>query len=105
WYMVSDLIDDDSTVRVNRKMELVRLSSLEAGNSMVGISYLIEDQAKIVRERVCEMAKDVRYNDAFWEEALYDKNKLIVQARIVHAADGMRKRFRQILLALSCLNL
>lgn len=30
WYMVSDLIDDDSTVRVNRKMELVTIPVLPA---------------------------------------------------------------------------
>ena len=39
WYMVSDLVDEQSDVRVNRKMELVRTSQT-AGNAMIGIAYL-----------------------------------------------------------------
>ena len=35
WYMVSDLVDDDSDVRVNRKMELVRVSKKSGGNAMI----------------------------------------------------------------------
>ena len=50
WYMVSDLMDDESMVRVNRKMELV--TSNQGGNAMVGISYLVGEQCEIVRERL-----------------------------------------------------
>ena len=51
WYMVSDLIDDDSTVRVNRKMELVTIPKAAGGNAMIGISYLLDDDAQIVKGR------------------------------------------------------
>jgi len=87
WYMVSDLIDDDSEVRVNRKMELVSIAASVGGNSMVGISYLVEEQAKIVRDRIDQMAQDSKYDKAFWEAALYEKDRMIVQARVVHASD------------------
>lgn len=87
WYMVSDLIDDESSVRVNRKMQLVTVSSSVGGNSMIGISYLLEEQAKIVREQIRKLSQDSRYDNAFWEEALYDKERMIVQARVVHASD------------------
>ncbi|MER2027438.1 MAG: NTP transferase domain-containing protein, partial [Lachnospiraceae bacterium] len=40
WYMVSDKMDEDSTVRVNRKRELVTIPEKEAGNAMIGIAYL-----------------------------------------------------------------
>lgn len=87
WYMVSDLIDDDSTVRVNRKMELVGVSHLRGGNSMVGICYLLEEDASLVRKRIAELSADPRFDHSFWEEALYEKGKMIVQARVVHASD------------------
>lgn len=87
WYMVSDLIDDDSTVRVNRKMELVGVSHLHGGNSMVGICYLLEEDASLVRKRIAELSADPRFDHSFWEEALYEKGKMIVQARVVHASD------------------
>ena len=44
WYMVSDLVDEESDVRVNRKMELVRAGQT-AGNAMIGISYLTEEDS------------------------------------------------------------
>lgn len=85
WYMVSDLVDNESDVRVNRKMELVTVQEQCGGNSMIGISYLVGEQAKIVRERIKILSGDSRYDKAFWEEALYSKDRMIVQARVVHA--------------------
>lgn len=94
WYMVSDLVDNDSSVRVNRKMELVSTPALTGGNAMVGISYLLEEQAAVVRKRIEAYSQDPRCDGYFWEEALYqdDKNqkdKMIVTARVVHTADVM----------------
>ena len=83
WYMVSDLVDDESTVRVNRKMELV--TSHQGGNAMVGISYLVGEQSKVVREKLKAWDGNPKYDESFWEETLYDKNRMIVQARVVHA--------------------
>ena len=68
WYMVSDLVDDDSTVRVNRKQELVVQKEQAGGNAM---------------------GRDSRYDGAFWEETLYRKDRMIVTARVVHAADAV----------------
>ena len=87
WYMVSDLVDDDSTVRVNRKQELVVQKEQAGGNAMIGICYLLETEAEIVRERLEELGRDSRYDGAFWEEALYNKDRMIVAARVVHSAD------------------
>ncbi len=87
WYMVSDLVDDDSPLRVNRKMELVSIPDHVGGNTMVGISYLLEEQASIVRAQIQAYSKDPRYDRCFWEEALYQKDKMIVTARVVHSAD------------------
>lgn len=87
WYMVSDLIDNDSSVRVNRKMELVSVPQNVGGNTMVGISYLLEEEAKIVRDRVEELCKDAQNNVVFWEKVLYQKDKMIVAARIFPSTD------------------
>lgn len=87
WYMVSDLVDDNSSVRTNRKMELVSVSALEGGNTMVGICYLIEEQAAVVRQRIQQMDQSPKNNTKFWEEALYDNGRMILQARVVHSSE------------------
>ena len=87
WYMVSDLIDDESSVRVNRKSELSVVSEGASGNSMVGISYLTGDVARRVEEKIKKLAADKRYEESFWEEALYDKDRMIVNAKVVHSSE------------------
>lgn len=87
WYMVSDLVDDDSTVRVNRKMELVTVSECSGGNGMIGICYLTQEDAVFVVKRIEELSKDKRFDGEFWEVALYNKNRMLVAARVVHSTD------------------
>ena len=87
WYMVSDLVDNESNVRVNRKMELVKVPEISGGNAMIGICYLVKDDASIVAQRIEELCKNKRYDGSFWEEALYHKDRMIVAARVVHSAD------------------
>ncbi len=86
WYMVSDLISEESSVRVSRKMELVTISEKDAGNMMIGITYLLEPEAEIVREKLRTL-DDSRHMECFWEETLYKKNRMIVQARVVKNSD------------------
>lgn len=85
WYMVSDLIEIESNVRVNRKMELVSVSERQGGNAMIGISYLVEDKSLYVKEKLKELDADYRYDGVFWEETLYERDRMIVQARVVNA--------------------
>lgn len=87
WYMVSDQMDDESDVRVNRKRELVMVSEEEQGNTMIGISYLTGEEADAVREKIGVLCRDSHYNDAFWEQTLYRGDHMIVAARIVPQAD------------------
>ncbi|WP_295916211.1 NTP transferase domain-containing protein [uncultured Anaerovibrio sp.] len=87
WYMVSDLVDETSEVRVNRKMELVKISEHSAGNGMIGISYLTGDEAETVKCQVRNFVNNKKYDNKFWEEALYVGDRMIVQARVVHSAD------------------
>lgn len=87
WYMVSDLVDNESIVRVNRKMELVIVPKNSGGNAMIGICYLVKADADIVAERIEKLCQNQRYDGSFWEEALYNKGRMIVAARVVHSAD------------------
>ena len=87
WYMVSDLVDGDSAVRVNRKMELVTVGAHEAGNGMIGISYILDEDARTIKEKIEHLCSDKQFDDSFWELALYDKDRMIVRARIVHGLD------------------
>lgn len=87
WYMVSDLIDDSSYVRVNRKEELVSISKKQSGNQMIGIAYLIRKEANKVRENIKKMILDKNYNNSFWEESLFVDKKMMVYANVVHARE------------------
>ena len=83
WYMVSDLIDDDSEVRVNRKSELVKVPKSASGNTMIGISYISREDAERVRNNINELVCKEEFEHSFWEEALYEKDRMCITAKIV----------------------
>lgn len=87
WYMVSDIVDNESDVRVNRKMELVKVGEHAGGNVMVGITYLLEEDAKGIREKIKKAASNGRHDEDFWEIALYKGDKMIIPARVVNASN------------------
>ena len=86
WYMVSDSEDEESSVRVNRKTELVKISDKETGSRMIGISYITEPESATVREQLKEMDNE-HHADCFWEETLFSKDRMILPARIVSSSD------------------
>lgn len=85
WYMVSDQIDEDSDVRVNRKMELVSVQGSSGGNRMFGITYLLKEDGAAIGEKILQLCRDSQYDGVFWEEALYQNGKMIVTARVVNS--------------------
>lgn len=85
WYMVSDRKHSDSEVRVNRKQELVHVDEDEDGNAMIGLAYLLEQDAAVLRKQLKAMAKQPQYDGAFWETALYQNGKMLIPARIISA--------------------
>jgi len=88
WYMVTDRNVEGTGVRVNRKMEPVRIPEKAAGNPAIGISYLREPEAETVRKRLTAMDRTDRSGD-FWEAALYSKDRMIVKARVVQGSDAV----------------
>ena len=89
WYMVSDMVDNESDVRVNRKMELAKVSKYSGGNQMLGIAYLLEEDAKIIREKIKSASESGEHDEDFWEIALYEKDKMTIAAKVVHSADAV----------------
>lgn len=87
WYMVSDIVDNESDVRVNRKMELVKVGERAGGNAMVGITYLLEEDAKGIREKIQKLHFSGKHDESFWEIALYKGDKMVIPARVVHASN------------------
>ncbi|MBO5228269.1 MAG: NTP transferase domain-containing protein [Lachnospiraceae bacterium] len=83
WYMVTDMLDKGSNVRVNRKMELAMTGTGEGGNAMIGIAYIKEEQAEDLRNKINEMCQNPFYDNVFWEEALVEKDRMTVLAKVV----------------------
>lgn len=52
WYMVSDLVDNDSDVRVNRKMKLIKIPKNSGENSMIGIAYIVGEESEILKRNL-----------------------------------------------------
>ncbi len=87
WYMIGDIVDNESNVRVNRQEELKMIPKKQGGNTMIGIAYLIEEQSSMIKKRLQEYDQQEKYRNAFWEETLYEKDHMMIQARVVHATD------------------
>ena len=87
WYMVSDLVSGESDVRVNRKQELVKASGHAGGNAMIGIAYLLEEDAKGIREKIRTAVKSGKHDEDFWETVLYRDDKMTVPAKVISASE------------------
>ena len=82
WYMVTDETSVESTVRVNRKRELVMVDEDEEGNQMIGLCYVMGQEAKVVQEKLQEFSKKPSYDHEFWECTLQDKNKWMISSKV-----------------------
>lgn len=89
WYMVSERISTASRMKVTRKREIVRSNSCESGNADIGLSYLTRETGTIVQNRLEQLEVNWQYHHAFWEEALYQKDKMIVAAKSVSEQDAI----------------
>lgn len=83
WYMVTDRADDRSSVKINRKKELVRVKGDEAGQRMVGIAYILREEAGMLRESLRQMSGRKACDQSFWESALLQGDRMIAAPREV----------------------
>ena len=89
WYMVSERKSRETDVRVNRKNELVRVGENGEGNAMIGIAYILEEDAGKLKERIRKLSGDTARDGDFWEEALYDGDVMRAAARIASADEAV----------------
>lgn len=87
WYMIDEMPDEDSTIRMNRKMELKAVGDSEAGNHMVGIAYINKESARTLEQKISEMKEHRRYYNSFWEDAAMEKGKMILFPKEVKKGD------------------
>ncbi len=87
WYMVGMRTSTDSNVRMNRKMELVKEERTREANLMIGIAYLLKKEAVVIKDKISRLCKDARYDNAFWEEALFQNGHMILQAKAVCSSE------------------
>ena len=85
WYMVSNEMSVESTVRVNRKRELVMVDEEDEGNQMIGLCYVMGQEAKTVQEKLQEFSKKPSYDHEFWECTLQNKNKWIIPSKVMNS--------------------
>ena len=86
WYTVSNESDEESSVYVNRKNELIKVREKAEGNRMIGISYLTEPESSVIREQLKAM-DDEHHSDCFWEETLFKKDRMILPAKVLNSED------------------
>lgn len=82
WYMVTDRMGEESEVRVNRKFELVEVGAEEKGNTMIGISYITREDSTWFCNRLLEMDRKKSCAGSFWENALMERGKMKIWARV-----------------------
>lgn len=86
WYMVKNQETDNTSVRLNKKYELVKTKLNEMGDTMIGISYISLDDAGFVAKRIYSMSSQREYEHCFWEDVLYVKDKMIVSPYVFNDA-------------------
>ena len=87
WYMVSEENSENSNVYVNRKFELAKTNDINHNNYMVGIAYISECDCERLKQNIERLCEYNKYNHSFWEEALFDKDKMFISAKILSNDD------------------
>ena len=83
WYGISDMVDNNSIVRLKPHTGLVKVEKDKGGNSMIGIAYILEEEAEILRDQMKKKLQNKRKNKKIWEEALFDpEDKMIVHSKV-----------------------
>ena len=87
WYMLNDTPDLSQCIKINRRREIRPLDNHSYYREMLGICYLTEADASVLRSRLLSMDRERRYDNCFWEEALWNssfaRQPALVCARLV----------------------
>lgn len=86
WYGISDTVDNNSIVRLKPRIGLVKVEQDRGGNGMIGLSYILEEEANVLRKQMEQLLQSKRKNKKIWEEALFDETEtMIVYSRVFSA--------------------
>ena len=80
WYLFGDKLNLNSHWYVTKSSKVKYIA--QPGNSMIGISYINKDDATILADNLDKIIEEMKY-DAFWEDALIDKKKFLINGRII----------------------
>lgn len=84
WYMVNEVFDENSNVRVTRTMDLECSRKANGGNTMLGIAYISNPNAETVKNKLKELSKKSDYDNCFWEEVL---SSISIFANVVKSSE------------------
>ena len=84
--MLNELIDENSIVRVNRQLEINIIKKKQNGNSMVGISFIAEKDAAILKQNIKTLCENQKNDCEFWEKALFGFDNITVYANVVRSS-------------------
>lgn len=86
WYMLNELIDESSIVRVNRQLEIDSLKKNRKGNTMIGIAFIAEKDAVTLKQNIKTLCETPDNDREFWEKALFEANNITAYANIVQSS-------------------
>lgn len=81
WYMFKNTITIDSDFKYNNKHHIHRVK--QNGHKMVGLSFINEDDSKILKENLIQLDNDAEYMNSFWEEALFNQSSIQIFSKVV----------------------
>lgn len=87
WYMLGNRLTHGSTVIANKSMEILPRPAKRMGNEMIGIAYITKDVEAKLKENLIKLSNHERYDNEFWETALYDSRKMMVCAKLVNSEE------------------
>lgn len=88
WYMLGNKIYENASVRINKKYEIVLNKANEKGNSMIGISYIDNDDAIWLKENIENLCNNsIENTKEFWEKALISDGKMKIYPRVANTND------------------
>lgn len=78
--MLENRISKHSNVTCNTKNEIIKTK--KDGLKLIGLSFINNQDASYLKEHL-EHLDDGMHDSLFWEEALYQKNKMFIYGKIV----------------------
>ena len=89
WYMLSTEQIDEGEIRATRSREIIDVDPGEAGNRIIGLSYLTAEEAGRARERMGRLTSERKNSAMFWEAIITEKKHMVIPARLVSPADAV----------------